>query len=145
MIALLLCLACVDKSAQDSAAPKDTGADTAPADSAETAETAETDETDEPEDTAVDFCDGAPTVTYESFGRGFLTGNCQGCHASTAADRYDAPEEVTFDTVEQAWAWAEDILEVATGDEPAMPPQGGVAEDDRTRLEWWLRCADPGT
>lgn len=91
------------------------------------------------------FCADAPTLTWANFGNGFLIENCQGCHASTAADRHDAPEEVCFDTVEQAWSWASQILALATGDEPTMPPTGGVFDDDRQRLEYWLRCAEPGT
>lgn len=103
-----------------------------------------------PVDSAVDTgepdpCAGVPVVTYASFGEGFMLENCQGCHASTTEERYGAPESVTFDTIEEVWAWAEVILAVATGEEPAMPPQGGVHEDDRTKLEWWLGCAEPGS
>ena len=71
--------------------------------------------------------------------------NCQGCHASTATERYGAPDTVTFDTVEEAWIWASSILDVATGDSPTMPPAGGVEDDDRTRLRWWLACGERGT
>lgn len=135
MLIWLLALACADKGDVDTS-PRDTadsGADTAPVDSAQ------------PDDTAPDPCADVPTVTYANFGRGFMTGNCQGCHASSAPDRYDAPEEVSFDDVDQCWAWAVDILAVATGSSPSMPPQGGVTEDDRQKLEWWLTCAEPGT
>lgn len=91
------------------------------------------------------FCADAPTVDYNNFGEGFLLANCQGCHASTTANRHSAPKTVTFDTVDQVWAWAPNILSSATGDSPAMPPRGGIDPDDRIRLEWWLRCAPPGT
>ena len=84
-------------------------------------------------------------VTYANFGRSFMTENCQGCHASTTADRYDAPETVIFDTVEDCWGFKERILARSTGDAPSMPPSGGVFEDDRTLLEVWLRCASEGT
>lgn len=143
MYPLLLLLACTPK-------PSDTGTpapgdDSGAPDTAETAETAETGETEETADTAVDPCEGVPVVTYESFGRGFLTENCNGCHAATAPDRHDAPENVTFDTVDEVWTWANVILSVATGDAPTMPPRGGASEDDRTRLQWWLECAEEGT
>ena len=92
-----------------------------------------------------DFCEGVPTVSYNDFGDGFLTEFCQGCHASTAENRYGAPENVTFDTVEQAWAFSERILARAAGDDATMPPAGGVDSDDRTRLVWWLQCAEEGT
>jgi len=102
------------------------------------------------EDTATDtateaFCSDVYAVTWNSFGQGFLFGNCNGCHAATAKNRHDAPESVTFDTVEEAWAWSSRILARATGDDPTMPPEGGVHEDDRIRLEWWLRCGETGT
>jgi len=99
-----------------------------------------------PEDTddeAVDaLCDGAPVTTWDNFGAGFLKENCQPCHASTVAvdDRQLAPVDVTFDTEADVWPLAEQILLQATGDEPAMPPRGGVTEDDRYRLEVWLTC-----
>lgn len=94
---------------------------------------------------ATEFCADAPTLTWDTFGQGFLISQCDGCHASTSPDRHDAPSDVVFDTPTQAWALAERILAVATGAEPTMPPNGGVPEDDRTRLEWWLRCGVPGT
>lgn len=105
-------------------------------------------DSDEPlADTAGELpeCVDAPVVDWDNFGQGFLLQSCQGCHASTTADRYGAPEEVTFDTVDQAWAWADDILSVAAGEAPTMPPRGGVEEDDRVRLVWWLACGVSGT
>lgn len=98
-----------------------------------------------PVDSAAAFCDGVPVVAYTNFGEGFLRENCQGCHASTAPDRHDAPASVVFDTVEDAWALAARILARSTGESPTMPPQGGVSADDRVRLQWWLECGTPGT
>jgi len=96
-------------------------------------------------DTGTDACADIPIVTYANFGEGFLLENCQGCHASTSANRHGAPEEVMFDSVEDAWNWSTVILAVATGDEQSMPPNGGISPDDQTRLEWWFSCAAPGT
>jgi hypothetical protein len=165
MFLLLALLACGDKAPSDDTSAADTGAagadddggsdDTGAGDDgagddggddtgdgaggdSDPGDTSGGDDTD-------DFCADVATVTYNSFGQGFMTENCQGCHASTAPQRYGAPEEVFFDTVEDCWTWSERILARSTGDSPTMPPQGGVNEDDRTRLEWWLRCADPGT
>lgn len=102
-----------------------------------------------------DFCADAPVVTFETFGAGFLTANCQSCHASTVtgSQRNDAPEEIYFDAgdgtgrvdVDAAWALASRILARATGDSADMPPLGGTTPDDRYRVEVWLTCADPGT
>ncbi len=97
-----------------------------------------------PTDSA-DPCADVPLVNYSTFGAGFITANCQGCHASTAPERFGAPESVVFDTVEQVWTWSSRILQLVPGDEERMPPAGGITEDDATRLRWWLECAEPGT
>ncbi|MCB9778971.1 MAG: hypothetical protein H6742_10440 [Alphaproteobacteria bacterium] len=86
------------------------------------------------------FCQDAPVVTWNSFGQGFTTEACQTCHASTTAERNGAPDSVTFDTLDDVRAHSDRILARATGDEPDMPPRGGVSDDDRARLEIWLRC-----
>jgi hypothetical protein len=93
----------------------------------------------------VDACADQPIVTYETFGAGFLTENCQSCHASTAPDRKGALESVVFDTVDDAWAQRDRILARAAIDTPEMPPLGGTTDDDRARLKIWLTCAEEGT
>ena len=99
----------------------------------------------EPSDTA-EACADAPELTYENWGEGFLTENCQSCHASTTDNRYSAPESVIFDTVEDAWSWRERILARAIDKDPSpMPPAGGVLEDDLQRLVWWFECAEEGS
>lgn len=95
-------------------------------------------------DTGADACAEEPSVSWESFGAGFVTENCQVCHASTAPDRHDAPAEVTFDNAAEVWALRDEVLATAAGESPTMPPQGGVAEDDRHKLEVWLRCGIDG-
>ena len=97
------------------------------------------------ESAADDFCSDAQLVTWDSFGQGFMIENCQACHASTTPNRYNAPEEVFFDTKEDAWYWKDRILARSAGDDASMPPNGGVNEDDRTRLRWWLECAPEGS
>ena len=89
-------------------------------------------------DTSV--CEDAPVLMWSNFGEGFLIGNCDSCHASTTTDRHDAPESAVFDTLAEVQAQRDEILSVATGDDPSMPPQGGVTDDDRLRLEIWLTC-----
>lgn len=86
------------------------------------------------------LCSDAPVIMWANFGEGFLKANCQSCHASTASDRSGAPEDVIFDTKADAVAQADRILARATGEDPTMPPQGGVTEQDREKLEIWLRC-----
>ncbi|MEO0606542.1 MAG: hypothetical protein AAF211_34260 [Myxococcota bacterium] len=91
-------------------------------------------------DTGAGPCDTGPQQSWETFGQGFVRSQCQGCHASTAVDRFGAPEEVTFDTEEQVLVFSERILARATGPDADMPPAGGPSEDDRIRLERWLTC-----
>ena len=82
-------------------------------------------------------CD--PSVTYESFGRGFVTQHCQTCHASTSPDRRGAPRDVVFDTEDDVWANA-DAIRVRAIEQGDMPPQGGVSADDLALLDRWLSC-----
>lgn len=87
-----------------------------------------------------DWCDEAPLTTWNNFGQGFLVENCQPCHASTSVDRHDAPKSVVFDAPEDVASRRDRILARATGAAPDMPPAGGVSDEDRARLEAWLRC-----
>ncbi|NUO51146.1 MAG: hypothetical protein HOV80_19995 [Polyangiaceae bacterium] len=96
----------------------------------------------EPEPTPESGCgEEIPVLTWEGFAQGFLITHCQGCHASTSPDRHDAPENVTFDTEEEALAWKERILTTAGTEPYTMPPAGGPTPEDRERLVAWLTCA----
>ena len=91
------------------------------------------------------FCESAPIATWQTFGKGFLVQDCQPCHGSLVDERYGAPDAVVFDTEADASQHADRILAVATGEDPTMPPEGGVSEDDRYYLEVWLRCYPPSS
>ncbi len=95
-------------------------------------------------DTASGLCVDAPVVTYETFGAGFMTENCQSCHASTSPDRKGAPAHVVFDTVDDVWANKTRVIGLAVT-AVTMPPLGGTTADDRALLETWLTCAEEGT
>ena len=123
MTLLLLLLACDGGGGGDSTAADDTSGDTA----------------------ADGLCDQGLIVTYETFGKAFLLENCNSCHASTSTARYGAPEEVHFDTIDEAWQFAGRILARAGAEPPDMPPMGGTTDDDRALLRTWLTCAEPGT
>ena len=134
-----LLLACSAARAPASAKAGDDSA--AETDSASTTDSGAADDS-----AAIDpFCVDQPVVTWANFGAGFLLEACQGCHASATPDRHGAPEGVSFDTVDEAWAWQARILARAAGDAPTMPPLGGVTDSDRLLLEIWLRCAAAGT
>ncbi|MSQ03509.1 MAG: hypothetical protein EXR71_16730 [Myxococcales bacterium] len=91
-----------------------------------------------------DPCADAATLDWDNFGHGFLIQHCNGCHAASADDRHGAPLDHTYDTVEDAWTHAEGILARAASASPSMPPRGGVSDDDRVQLFWWLACGEVG-
>ena len=93
-------------------------------------------------DTEAFSCQASPTVTYDTFGRGFLATYCNGCHGQEANDRQGAPDDVVFDDGIQATDWADRIharVFPAEGAVP-MPPAGGVTPDDLERARIWLEC-----
>jgi mono/diheme cytochrome c family protein len=98
----------------------------------------------DPEDTSLAaLCDDAPVVTWNNFGDGFLTENCRACHSVNAYDRHDAPDDLNFDTLDDVRPQVPVMLAHTTGTAPDMPPEGGVAEDDRYLFEVWLKCYPP--
>lgn len=96
----------------------------------------------ESEDTAAEFCEGQPEVTYESAGLGILTERCWGCHWSDleGEDRQGAPEDLNFDVLEEVWAWAPEVVERAEGAYSSRVPAR-----DLELLRLWLICGEPGT
>ena len=100
-------------------------------------------EVDDPGQTQDPLCGPeTPTVTWETFGQGFMDTYCQGCHAAETPNRQGAPEIFSFDTESDAVAHATAILDSTAplDGEARMPPNGGPSEDDRARLEIWLTC-----
>lgn len=106
----------------------------------DTDDTSGGDSTDTQDSDEVGLCADAPVVTWANWGHGFMIEACQGCHASTATDRYGAPDSVAFDTIEEVYQWRERILYRAVGEDPTMPPGGGTTEDDVYFLQVWLSC-----
>ena len=89
-----------------------------------------------------DECVDVPLVTYENFGAGFLAANCQSCHASTSANRNNAPANVTFDTKAQALQFRDRILVRSGVANGGMPPGGGLSEEQLRLVQAWLTCGD---
>lgn len=90
-------------------------------------------------------CEEAPVITYDTFGRGFLSTYCNGCHGGDVAGeaRQKAPPEVVFDDPEGTDLFADRILARTLpedGSPPTMPPAGGITPDDLERVEIWLTC-----
>lgn len=96
-------------------------------------------------------CPPDSTLTYESFGRKFMSDYCTRCHSSTltGAARNGAPSDHDFDTLEGIRATDPAHIDehAAAGPEQvntAMPPtepRPSVAE--RRQLGEWLACEMP--
>ncbi len=138
MIGAWLLLACGGDGSGDSGGAPVTTADSAdpPTDSASPTETADT---GEPVDPA---CVDAPLITYATWGEGFVTFTCQGCHGSESEERFGAPEGVHFDDHDAVLTWLPRIRARVIGDEGGMPPAGGVPELDLEWLRIWIDCWD---
>ena len=84
------------------------------------------------------------SLTYESFGKPFINGYCQPCHASAVDDRKGAPSSYGFDTYEQVLEHRERIFARAAADNDSMPPgPDDPSPEEREQLAEWLACGAP--
>lgn len=96
-------------------------------------------------------CPPSSTLTYESFGKGFMTQYCTRCHSSElmGADRQGAPSFHDFDTLYGIRA-VSDHIDETTASGPAatntgMPPDTPAPTlDERKQLGEWIACGMPG-
>lgn len=87
---------------------------------------------------------GGTPLTYESFGKGFMDGYCQSCHAAHAVDRYGAPGGYAFDSVDDVRRLRARIFVRAAGPNVSMPPgPNDPSADERDKLADWLACGAP--
>lgn len=77
---------------------------------------------------------------YENFGVGFMTENCQGCHAQQAIDRQGAPQDISFDDVSSILEHRDAV--VYEIEEETMPPAGGIPQEERDAALEWLNCVE---
>lgn len=90
-------------------------------------------------------CPEDSALSSENFGAPFLLTHCTGCHHSSlgAGERAGAPLGVDFDSLDDVRARADRIWARAADHNMTMPPLGGPAQDERTRLGEWLACGAP--
>lgn len=79
-------------------------------------------------------------LTWQNYADGFFRSYCLSCHSATAADRHEATVGVDFDTQAQVLDQLESIYLVIDGG--AMPPGGGLTDDDLALIHEWLVCGD---
>ena len=96
-------------------------------------------------------CSSGSTLTYTTFGKGFMTMYCERCHSSalTGDKRNGAPADHNFDTFAGIFVMADHIDEhAAAGPDAvntAMPPSDPKpTEEERRKLGEWLACETKG-
>jgi hypothetical protein len=95
-------------------------------------------------------CPSTQTLSYENFGKGFMTSYCLRCHSEsvTGAARGGAPSDHNFDELLVIRGLAAHIDQYAgagpAGVNTVMPPSDPrPTEDDRRKLGEWLACTAP--
>ena len=97
------------------------------------------------------ICPTVSSLTYENFGRDFMSRYCGECHTSTltSARRQGAPGDHNFDTIPGIKALLPHIDTAAAAgpvaSNTAMPPTGSPAptEEERKQLGEWIACGAP--
>lgn len=96
-------------------------------------------------------CPTDSTLTYETFGKGFMEDYCTRCHSSVLSGdaRNGAPSDHNFDSLVEIQATpAEHIDEQAAAGpdrvNTTMPPSSPrPTEEERRQLGEWLACGTP--
>ena len=83
-------------------------------------------------------------LTYESFGRTFLSAHCNHCHNATESKRAGAPESYRFDTLDDVRSHRARIFVRSAASNTTMPPgPEDPSSDEREQLAEWLACGAP--
>ena len=97
-------------------------------------------------------CPQGSTLTYENFGKGFMTHYCTKCHSSElkGADRMGAPSFHDFDTVFGIRAVSDHIDETTAAGPAAVNDGMPQSEpfptlEERKQLGEWIACGMPET
>lgn len=96
------------------------------------------------------LCPTPQMLTYDNFGRDFMSKYCLSCHSSAVkgADRRGAPDDHDFDDIDQIRGLKEHIDQKA-GSGPAATNTGMPRSeprptvDERKKLSEWLACNAP--
>lgn len=84
------------------------------------------------------------TLSYDSFGREFMSTHCQRCHGMPSKDRQGAPSGYDFGSRDDVLRYRERIFSRAAADNTTMPPgPDDPPEAEREKLAEWLACGAP--
>lgn len=84
------------------------------------------------------------TLSYETFGKGFMDQHCQGCHGVPSKDRKGAPSGYDFSSVDDVRRFRSRIFSRAAADNTTMPPgPDDPPREEREKLAEWLACGAP--
>ncbi len=87
---------------------------------------------------------GGTTLTYENFGKAFFAENCNSCHSSTNGERNGAPDDFSFETLDEIHEHKDRIFVRAADANDSMPPgPDDPPLADREKLADWLACGAP--
>jgi hypothetical protein len=95
--------------------------------------------------------DGGSELTYETFGRDFMTRYCVRCHSAelSSSQRNGAPSDHDFDTLQGIQATELEHIAAMAAATPTrvgtlMPPNGDMpSRAEREALGAWLACGAP--
>ena len=83
-------------------------------------------------------------LSYESFGRAFMSAHCDRCHSGIEGRRSGAPASYRFDTLDDVRAHADRIFVRAATANTSMPPgPDDPSAEEREQLAEWLACGAP--
>jgi len=91
-------------------------------------------------------CPPDSMVTWRNHAKPLIDTWCTNCHSTllSGGDRQGAPDGLNFDSYLGVYAYRDRIRLLATGDDPFMPPAGGIPDIDRERLREWIDCGAKG-
>lgn len=83
-------------------------------------------------------------LTYQNFGQGFFSANCDRCHSAEVGDREGAPEGYSFDSLAQIRKHKARIFARSAGPNDSMPiGPDDPPREERDKLAEWLSCGAP--
>lgn len=87
---------------------------------------------------------GGTTLTYQNFGQGFFSANCDHCHSAQSGNREGAPDAYAFDSLAQILEHTERIFARSAGPNDSMPiGPDDPPREERDKLAEWLACGAP--